>query len=199
MRFNTPAINSNILTPRIWCLSHDTISGLHTASFHFSRQNLELLSEIPLWTMLTLQLSMEQCFLRYPGLMFQGNISNLPCSSGVAERPLLVLCGIKFLHSPTSWYWFIIALSHSFLLWIFASFSLPWSKNNLLISVITQIAKTSEPSPHNSSLLTRKNRYDFYVNILSFDYKWFSHLRYVISDYRHYINKDFLISMCSSI
>lgn len=136
MRFDKQAISSNILTPRMQCISQETISGLHTASFHFSReilQALESVYEIPLWTLFTVQPNTGWSFLGCSSLTPQGNISDLLFSTSVAELPLLSPGGIQSLHSPISWYWFINDLS-CLLLWIFVLvFSCPCAKNNLLV------------------------------------------------------------------
>lgn len=192
MRFNTQAISSNILTPHVWYISQETMSGLCTASFYFSGETTAV-SGVTARNTAHCPADRERRLLRHPSLVLQGKISHLLYSSREAKLPLLFRGEVKFLHSPISSCGFTIVLWWSFLPQTCVPFSLPWSKHDLRMSVMTQISKTRKLSLHSPiSLFTKGTYIIFYVNIRGFDYLSFEML-YV----KMWCN-DFLITMWSS-
>lgn len=133
MIFNRPAINSNILNSRMWGTADEVISGVPTISFHFSRMTISgitlwdfsantahcpamLLQKAPLHGPGEYLTSAEQLWRDRTVSSFLGGESNF-----YTHQPLVV--GLQLLSD-----------SHFF--------SLPWSKNNLRMNIITQVSET---------------------------------------------------------
>lgn len=93
MRFNTPATNSNTLTPRMPWISQETTAGLHTASFHFSRETAAS-SGVHVWdSSMNTAHGPANHRTEVPwmsSLTLQGSISDLLLGANVAE-PLFSL------------------------------------------------------------------------------------------------------------
>lgn len=137
MRFNRPAINSNILNSRMWWTAGEVISGVPTISFHFSRVTV---SGITLWDF---SVNTAHCPAQDRAMLLQkaplhGPGEYLTSAEQLwRDRIVSSLLGGEsnfYTHQPLDVGLQLLSDSHFF--------NLPWSKNNLRMNIITQVSET---------------------------------------------------------